>query len=173
MLNTHDAYLRHGLRHNVPRLLVVHAMAEYVIDGDRTDHAVKFLDRYGLSAHALVAPSGDVYLCRREDEGAYHARGFNEGSLGVEFLVAGEHDYGSFIEAIKRAYVTREQYAAGLEWIRQAIGAHPITRVARHSELSPGRKVDPGTGFPWWALLEDVGCGRNDGDNVLITRGAI
>ena len=31
-----------------------------------------------------------------------------------------------------------------------------IVGLDRHSDLSPGRKFDPGTGFDWGYLLENV-----------------
>lgn len=150
--------LRHGgTKPNTPRLLVIHAMGEYIRDGGTVYHATEFLDKYGLSAHELWAPNGDVYHCRRHDQRAWHARGFNRDSIGAECLVAGEHDYGSFIKAISVPYLTPEQYATAVERGRFIMENNPISWIARHSDLSPGRKVDPGDGFPWWQYLDDLG----------------
>jgi hypothetical protein len=33
-------------------------------------HASDFLAKLGLSAHVLVAPNGDIYVCREDREGA-------------------------------------------------------------------------------------------------------
>lgn len=148
----------YGAAHQTPNMIVVHAMAEQVAD-DSGDfiHAADFLDRQGLSAHALVAPDGTVIRCRDDAQGAYHARGFNAASLGIEVLVKGRHDYGSFAAAIAKPYLTPEQYEAVVAQCREWVRAYGITRVVRHSELSPGRKVDPGAGFPWFNLLIDIG----------------
>ncbi len=154
----HITHLKHGgTALNRPDTIVFHAMGEFIIDGEHRDHAVKFLDRYGLSAHALAAPDGSVYRCRDDLEQAWHARGFNRNTLGIEALVKGEHDYASFIEAIKRPYIEDAQYQAILEQSHEWIDMHPIRRLVRHSDLSPGRKVDPGDGFPWRELLADLG----------------
>lgn len=151
-------HLSHGGKDiNRPELIVIHSMGEYVLDGEHRDHAVKFLDRYGLSAHALGAPDGGIYRCRSAGEIAWHARGHNTNSLGYEFLVEGEHDYASFIERIKTPYVTDAQFKAGVEQVREWIDLFGIKRVVRHSDLSPGRKVDPGTGFPWQEFLSVLG----------------
>lgn len=132
-------------------------MGEYIRDGKRTDHAVPFLERYKLSAHALVAPDGSIYRCREDDEKAWHAKGYNRDSLGIEFLVPGDHDYGSFLKAIKHPYLTDAEYTNGLEQVREWMDLYPIVSVDRHSDVSPGRKVDPGDGFPWEEFKADLG----------------
>jgi N-acetyl-anhydromuramyl-L-alanine amidase AmpD len=146
-----------GSKHNVPRTIVVHAMGEFILD-PHPIHASDFLVKLGLSAHALVAPNGTIYVTRDDDQGAYHARGYNTNSLGIEFLVEGHHNYSSFIEAIKSPYLTPEQYDAGRDAIQSWISAYDIKQVVRHSDISPGRKVDPGAGFPWKDLMIDMGC---------------
>jgi len=157
-VNKFPAHLVHGSsRLNKPKRIIVHAMAEYIIDGKRKDHAVPFLERYELSAHALAAPDGSIYRCREDDENAWHAKGYNRDSLGIEFLVPGDHDYASFLEAIKHPYLTDAEYTNGLEQVREWMDLYPIVSVDRHSDVSPGRKVDPGDGFPWEEFRADLG----------------
>lgn len=131
-------------------------MGEYLLDPDPV-HAQAFLAKYKLSAHLLVAPDGDVYVCRDEDRRAWHARGFNTNSLGVEFLVEGEHNYGTFLEAIKQPYITTAQWESGVDAVRSWVDTYNITEVLRHSDVSPGRKLDPGEGFPWQDFLNRLG----------------
>ena len=146
-----------GASKNKPKMIVVHSMGEFILD-PHPIHASDFLVKLGLSAHALVSPNGDIYLCRDDDEGAYHARGYNKNSLGIEFLVEGHHDYGTFIEAIKSDYVTDKQWEAGVKAVRSWVEAYEIPRekVVRHSDISPGRKVDPGAGFKWDKFMDKV-----------------
>lgn len=146
-----------GASKNTPKMIVVHCMGEFILD-PHPIHASDFLVKLGLSAHALVTPEGDIYLCRDDDEGAYHARGYNKNSLGIEFLVKGHHDYGTFLEAIKSDYITEEQWEAGVKAVRSWVDAYDIPRdkVVRHSDISPGRKVDPGQGFKWDKFLDKV-----------------
>lgn len=153
--NRHSAY---GGQHQTPNCIIVHAMGEFVMagGGESYDHAPAFLEQMQLSAHALVSPDGTVIRCRSDNEGAYHARGFNVDSLGIEMLVAGRHDYGSFVRAIAQPYLTDAQYAAAVEQCREWVRIHKITRIARHSDVSPGRKLDPGAGFPWERFISDV-----------------
>ena len=141
-----------GAERNNPKMIVVHSMGEYIVD-PKPIHATDFLVKMGYSAHALVAPNGDVYICRDDDQGAYHARGYNTDSLGIEFLVEGNHNYGSFLKAIKDDYVTLDQWDAGMDVVKSWLSAYDIKKLVRHSDISPGRKVDPGEGFNWeWFL---------------------
>lgn len=146
-----------GNKRNRPKMIVVHSMGEFILD-PHPIHASDFLVKMGYSAHALVAPNGDITICRDDDQGAYHARGYNTDSLGIEFLVKGHHNYGTFIEKIKSPWVMGEQLEAGIDAVRSWVEAYDIPRekVVRHSDVSPGRKVDPGEGFPWEQFLDEV-----------------
>ncbi len=162
-MNIIERPLKAGNQFNNPKLIVIHAMAEYIIDPSPI-FAPDFLEKYGLSAHALIVPNGDVMICRGDQTGAYHARGFNTDSLGVEFLVPGAHDYGTFINTMKTDWATREQLSAGIElvsgWCKK-YGIDPYDEddkkgVKRHSDISPGRKLDPGTGFNFNNFLSGI-----------------
>jgi len=137
-----------GSEVNSPDKIIIHSMGEYIKDG-QIYSARDFLNKLKYSAHVLIKPDGDIIRCRHDKQGAYHARGFNTDSLGIEFLVEGEHDYGTFIDTIKTDYVTPEQYKTGIEVVDLMISENPIKSVLRHSDVSPGRKVDPGQGFRW------------------------
>lgn len=151
----HSAY---GAKHNKPDMIVVHAMGEYIesSDGETYLGAADMLDSIGLSAHALVSPDGSVCRLRNDDEGAFHAGGFNTNSLGIEVLVPGNHNYGTFLNAIARPYMTPAQYDAVVAQCRKWMRLYRIKRIVRHSDLSPVRKLDPGDGFPWGQFLIDV-----------------
>lgn len=153
------SHLEHGANYQEPEIIVIHAMGEFIGGNGWENHAVQFLDSIRLSAHSLVAPDGTNFRCREDNEGAYHAKGYNINSLGMEFLVKGVHNYGSFLETIKTPYVTEEEYQTGLAQIKEWLSLWPIKKIETHSSLSPERKVDPGTGFPMERLLNDVGMG--------------
>ena len=157
-MQTTHRHSPYGGAHQMPKLIVVHAMGEYVMadGGGEYIYAVEHLARMMLSAHALVSPDGTVIRCRGDNEGANHARGFNTDSLGIEILVPGRHDYASFVRTIAQPYLTDAQYTAAVEQCREWMRLHSITRIARHSDVSPGRKLDPGAGFPWDKFILDV-----------------
>lgn len=157
-----DVHTEHGFSRQEPTSIIIHAMGEYISGSNWENHAVQFLNKIGLSAHSLIAPKntkGEVvnYRLRNDNEGAYHAKRFNKDSLGMEFLVAGQHDYASFLEAIKTDYLTEGQFQLGLSQVREWLNIWPITSIKRHSDVSPERKVDPGEGFPWQDFLNDIG----------------
>ncbi len=152
-----EVLLPRGARHQEPSRIVIHAMGEYI--GGVA--AVEFLENVGLSAHILVCPNGDIIRCRRDNQGAYHAKGYNNDSLGIEFLVTGDHNYSSFREMIKDPYLTSMQYEAGLQFVRDEwFIKRGIMLMDRHSDLSPERKQDPGDGFPWEQFMREVGNTR-------------
>ncbi len=153
----HNAYLPYGASHQNPNVIIVHAMSEYFMVRGKKVHAVEFLNEIRLSAHALISPNGDVFICRSDREGAYHARGHNTDSLGIEFLVEGLNSYSEFIDKIKTDYITEEQMQAGVDVCKKWIDSNDITLVTRHSDVSPERKVDPGSGFDWSLFLSKLG----------------
>lgn len=150
--------LAHGSAANRPDRIVVHCMGEFIERGDQDLSAHGLLDELGLSVHALVTPSGVVIRCRDDDQGGYHARSYNRNSLGVEFLVPGVHTYSTFVARIGTPYLTEVQYESGRDLLRNWIETFAIAkeRVQRHSDVDPDRKVDPGEGFPWTELLDEL-----------------
>ncbi len=157
-MNIIEYPLKDGGETNSPNLIVIHAMGEIINNNGEMFFAHKWLEHLGYSAHALIHPNGDVMICRNTDKGAYHARGFNKNSLGIEFLVEGEHDYGTFIKAITtQKWVAPDQWAAGVELVKHWMSLYNITDIQRHSDLSPGRKIDPGPKFEWDKFKQEIG----------------
>jgi len=151
-MNTLYDMLDHGEEGNNPKLIVVHSMGENIDDGKSITPARDFLDDYKLSAHVLCKPDGDLIRCRSDEQTAWHARGHNRNSLGIEILVPGIHNYSTFLKAIKKVrWATEEQMVSTAAQVREWMDLYdiPISKVVRHSDLSPDRKVDPGTGFNW------------------------
>jgi len=156
-MKTINQLIPYGGGSQKPDRIVVHSMGEYVQgNDDRFLHASAFLADYKLSTHILVTPDGDLIRCHKDNEIAWHAKRFNTNSLGIAFLVSGEHNYVTFINAIKEQYLTGVQYAAGIEMVNHWQRLYDIKSVDRHSDLSPNRKVDPGEGFPWEDFKERI-----------------
>jgi N-acetyl-anhydromuramyl-L-alanine amidase AmpD len=146
-----------GNHEHTPVMITLHAMAERITWGGYDLDAADFLDEIGLCSHALVKPNGDIIRMRGDNELAWHAKRFNTGNLGIEFLVPGVTSYENFLERIKQPYLNPVQYASGLQQVKDWIALYGIQRVTTHHKLDPGRKEDPGTGFPLEDFLNDLG----------------
>ncbi len=116
-------------------------------------------DESQVSAHYLVYEHGHIVQMVREADRAWHAgksywqgeRDLNSVSVGIEIANPGHHGYTDFPEA---------QIAAVIKLCRGIIRRHKIApeRVLAHSDIAPGRKVDPGEKFPWGSLAgEGIG----------------
>lgn len=161
-MNVIKRYTGIGGNIQTPDKLIIHCMAEFIeVDqplnirdtaiptGKYSAH--EWLQMLGLSAHFLIEPNGDVIKQRGTKEICWHARGFNTGSVGIEVLVEGVWNYSTFKERIKEDWVTPEQYNTTIELSDDIIEYFDIDHkdVLRHSDISPGRKIDPGSGFRW------------------------
>ncbi len=98
-----------------------------------------------VSAHFFIDRLGDITQYVSVDDRAWHAgascwRGrsnCNDDSVGIEL----EGLEGGLFEAV--------QYDR-LAWLcRALVQAVPLTHVAGHEHIAPGRKQDPGPGFDW------------------------
>ena len=102
-----------------------------------------------VSAHFLIQRDGELVQFVPVHKRAWHAgvsswRGrtaCNDFSVGVE--LEGTDD-SAFDEA---------QYRSLEQLVRRLRQALPLRDIAAHSEVAPGRKTDPGTGFTWARLL--------------------
>ena len=150
-----------GATHNAPQRIILHAMGEYIDTDGRDFFALDFLKKIGLSVHMFITPSGVAIRSREFTEGAYHAKGHNTNTLGIEFLVPGLHTYESFLEAIDKKYLTDAAFKTGLEVVRDYLNRmqnnpEPREVIRTHAELNPGRKFDPGKGFPYSDFLSSI-----------------
>ncbi len=114
-----------------------------------------------VSAHYFVHADGRVLQLVPEDRRAWHAGvstwsgedDVNSRSIGIEIANAGHPgglpDYPSV------------QIDAVISLCREIVGRHPIPphRVLAHSDVAPGRKLDPGERFSW-ARLAAGGIGH-------------
>ena len=106
-----------------------------------------------VSAHYLIAPDGEVLSLVPEDLRAWHAgagawgavRDVNSRSIGIELSNDGASPFAApqmdALTALLRGITARWQ-------IRPE-------RVIGHSDMAPGRKIDPGARFDWRRLARD------------------
>ena len=105
-----------------------------------------------VSAHYLVARDGTIYYLVDEMKRAWHAGeswwggpiDMNSASIGIELDNDGSEPYAeSQIRALLALLADLKQ--------RYEI---PAANFLGHSDIAPGRKVDPGVEFPWRRLAE-------------------
>lgn len=108
----------------------------------------------GVSCHYLVWEDGRVTQLVAEDDRAWHAGigqwagdgDMNSVSIGIEIVNFG-HQGG--LPPYPAAQVEAVAALCADICARRAIAAR---RVLGHSDMAPGRKIDPGEHFPWQAL---------------------
>ncbi|WP_407919426.1 1,6-anhydro-N-acetylmuramyl-L-alanine amidase AmpD [Chitinasiproducens palmae] len=103
-----------------------------------------------VSAHFLIARSGDVTQFVPTEQRAWHAgvssfegrERCNDFSIGIE------------LEGTDELPFTDAQYAALAGLCKRLLACHPIDALAGHSDIAPGRKTDPGPCFDWQRLRD-------------------
>jgi N-acetylmuramoyl-L-alanine amidase len=109
-----------------------------------------------VSSHYVVEEDGRVFSLVPEERRAWHAgvsfwkgeRNVNGTSIGIEIVNPGhEFGYRAFPEA---------QIAAVIELLADIRSRWTIEdgKIVGHSDVAPGRKIDPGELFPWKRLAE-------------------
>jgi N-acetylmuramoyl-L-alanine amidase len=109
-----------------------------------------------LSSHYFIWEDGRVVQLVAESERAWHAgrslwkglSDINSASIGIEIVNAGHNDFAGhdnlppFPDA---------QIDALIALLRDIGARHRIApeRILAHSDVAPGRKIDPGEKFPW------------------------
>jgi N-acetylmuramoyl-L-alanine amidase len=113
-----------------------------------------------VSSHYLAHEDGRIVQMVCEADRAWHAgksywrgeRDLNSVSVGIEIVNCGHQlGYDEFPDA---------QIKSVIKLCRGIIRRHKIApeRVLAHSDIAPGRKVDPGEKFPWKRLAgEGIG----------------
>ena len=92
-----------------PKGIILHSMSEYLMYEGQRLYAKDFLKKLGLSVHGFIKPDGTYDKMITSPNKAFHAgkslheglSGLNSHYLGVELLVPGLNDYGSFTKKIK------------------------------------------------------------------------
>ena len=104
-----------------------------------------------VSAHYIISEQGDVVQMVAEDQRAWHAGAgswgditdVNSRSIGIEMNNTGSAPFAAplmdALEQLLPETMTR--------W------SIPPERVIAHSDLAPGRKIDPGAKFDWARLV--------------------
>ena len=106
-----------------------------------------------VSCHYFVKKSGDLILMVPENYIAWHAgessykgvNNCNDYSIGIELEGSDDDIYSDL------------QYEMLIKITNEIINEYPLLdkkSIIGHSDVSPGRKVDPGSKFDWNRFLE-------------------
>lgn len=144
MLSPNFGDRRDGL---LPSLIVIHYTGMESCEAARARLCEPSAE---VSAHWLISETGEVEALVPEDKRAWHAgvgtwRGqgdINSRSIGIELANRGDHPYP-------------EPQMAALERLLPQIMARwqiAPSGVIAHSDMAPGRKIDPGPRFDWRRL---------------------
>lgn len=159
----------------VPELIVVHGIS--LPPGEFGGPAIERLFTNGLdwdshpyfskirgaevSTHLLIRRDGELVQYVPFNRRAWHAgdsrfRGrtqCNDFSIGIELEGEDETPY------------EERQYAVLVKVTDALLHAYPTIsarKIAAHSDISPGRKTDPGPAFDWLRLYDGLNDGRPD-----------
>jgi len=103
-----------------------------------------------VSAHYVIAPDGTIWHLVDEADRAWHAGAgawgpvtdVNSRSIGIEIANSGATPFAA-------PQMDALETLVGAIMARHAI---PPERVIGHSDMAPGRKIDPGARFDWQRL---------------------
>ena len=106
-----------------------------------------------VSAHFLVRRDGELLQFVSCDDRAWHAgvstwhgrTDCNDFSIGIE------------LEGLEGESFEAPQYKALSGLVKAVARRYPITSVAGHEHVAPGRKRDPGAGFDWALFIGALG----------------
>ena len=153
-----------------PKGIIVHSMSEYLMWKGKKLYAKDFLKELGLSVHGFIKPDGTYDKMISSPAKAFHAgkslhegvSGLNSHYLGIELLVPGVNDYGSFSKKInQKGTYSKAQFDTTVEVFKYWMNQYniPASKVVRHSDVSGDHvrgkgkgKTDPGTAFDWKAF---------------------
>lgn len=101
-----------------------------------------------VSAHFYVRRDGAAWQFVSCDERAWHAGASNWRGRDN----CNDHSVGIELEGLEGDRFEPAQYATLARLCRALAARYPITAIAGHEHVAPGRKQDPGPGFDWRGL---------------------
>ena len=129
----------------------------------------------GNSGHFYIDRDGSIEQWVPVDRIAHHVRGFNPESIGIELINTGRYPgwFKSDHQQVTEPYPD-VQIESLLSLLKHLEKQYPrIQNIAGHSELDTDmlpsqdrpeikirRKIDPGPGFPWHAILNGISLNR-------------
>lgn len=135
----------------IPSYLIIH----YDGSGNATgaiDWMINSRGKEAVSAHLHISRDGNVVQLVPFNRVAWHAgvsswkgiSGLNSYSIGIELQNTGGQQY------------TSKQLEVLTEVAKALVSAYKLKEILGHSDIAPGRKIDPGKMFPMEQFRKDV-----------------
>lgn len=113
----------------------------------------KRIEGMQVSSHFYIRRQGELQQFVSCDRRAWHAgvssylgrSDCNNNAIGIE------------LEGVDDAPFDERQYETLVSLCAAILQRYPITQVAGHEHIAPGRKTDPGSGFDWALLRQALG----------------
>lgn len=108
-----------------------------------------------VSAHFFIARDGQLWQFVSCNDRAWHA---GESSYRGKDN-CNDHSVGIELEGLEGLFFEQAQYETLSSLSAVLLQAYPISHVAGHEHIAPGRKHDPGAGFDWSLLRRSLDLG--------------
>ena len=139
--------------YDAPSMLILHYTGMQSAKG-ALEHLCKSESQ--VSAHYLIEEKGKTHNLVPEEKRAWHAgvsywkgeTDINSAAIGIEITNPG-HEFG-YVEFSDKQMMAVQNLCEKLIKMYKI----PLSRVLGHSDVAPGRKIDPGHLFPWERLAE-------------------
>ncbi|MHB8949530.1 MAG: 1,6-anhydro-N-acetylmuramyl-L-alanine amidase AmpD [Rhodoferax sp.] len=117
----------------------------------------KSIEGMQVSSHFYIRRQGELQQFVSCDQRAWHAgpssyRGrsnCNDNAIGIE------------LEGVDDAPFDERQYETLVSLCAAILQSYPVTQVAGHQHIAPGRKTDPGSGFDWPLVQHALGLSEH------------
>ncbi|MFM2074914.1 MAG: hypothetical protein RJB34_1219 [Pseudomonadota bacterium] len=105
-----------------------------------------------VSSHFFIRRDGEVVQFVDADARAWHAgRSSWRGKEGCN-----DHSVGIELEGLEGLAFESGQYSALVHLCQDLRQRYPVADIAGHEHIAPGRKQDPGPGFDWGFLQQQL-----------------
>jgi AmpD protein len=124
------------------------------LDWDAHDYFRSIRD-LKVSAHFFITREGQLWQFVSCNDRAWHAGESSHHSKDN----CNDYSVGIELEGLEGQIFENAQYETLSSLSAALLQTYPITQVAGHEHIAPGRKQDPGAGFDWPVVRRSLGLG--------------
>lgn len=113
----------------------------------------KSIEGMEVSSHFYIRRQGELQQFVSVNDRAWHAGVSSYRGQGN----CNDHSIGIELEGVEGGFFEDSQYETLAGLCAAILQRYPITDIAGHEHVAPGRKTDPGKGFDWPLLQQALG----------------